>query len=99
MCPCREKPNAQTPPKVEQKSEQISVDGNGKLNSSCQLSELECTLPPNVTYMESIIFFPKDDLRPYVTVTTSNKELTGLLDTGSHVTAIGQNMYESGMYH
>lgn len=44
-------------------------------------------------YVESLIFFPEYDLRPHATTIANGNEITGLLDSGSHVTVIGQNQY------
>ncbi|RYE21940.1 MAG: hypothetical protein EOP45_08935, partial [Sphingobacteriaceae bacterium] len=52
-------------------------------------------IPPAVAYIESLIYFPKYDLRPHATVKVSDIDLSGLLDTGAHVTVMGQNLYES----
>lgn len=59
------------------------------------VNEMELVLPPQITFVESVIFFPMDDQRPYITAKTGNIELTGLVDTGSHATVIGQNLYEA----
>lgn len=82
---CPTKQNSQAQPSSVQSIET-------KENS---LNEIELVLPPSVVYVESVIFFPKDDQRPYLTVKTGNIELTGLIDTGSHATVIGQNLYEA----
>lgn len=49
---------------------------------------------PEFTFVESLIFFPNQDLRPHVTARVGDIELTGLIDTGSHATVIGKCLYE-----
>lgn len=50
---------------------------------------------PEFTFIESLIFFPKNDLRPHAITLVNGEYVNGLLDTGSHATVIGQNLYES----
>lgn len=45
--------------------------------------------------MVSLIYFSNNDLRPHATVEANGNHLSGLLDTGSHVTVVGQNLFES----
>lgn len=49
---------------------------------------------PAVAYVESLIYFPRHDLRPHATVLANKNSIEGLIDTGSHATVIGQNLYE-----
>lgn len=63
-----------------------------------QYPEMACTdapMPPFIAYVESLIYFPKRDLRPHASVIANENSLECLLDTGSHVTVIGQNLYEA----
>lgn len=56
---------------------------------------IDAPMPPFIAYVESLIYFPKRDLRPHTRVIANENSIEGLLDTGSHVTVIGQNLYES----
>lgn len=72
---------------------------NEQIKSNCSVTEIECKLPPSVTYVESLIFFPKEDIRPYTTATINDIKLTGLLDTGSNVTVIGKNFINNKLIY
>lgn len=95
VCPKRESAKTQPPTDRVESNESTPDNLTSKIPSNCQLSEIECALPPPIAYVKSLIFFPKEDQRPYTTATANDHELIGLLDTGSHVTVIGQNLYET----
>lgn len=93
-CPMRENNKVQFMSN-KQTNELSTEDTQDSVPNHCNLFALDYTLPPPVTFIHSVIFFPKDDTRPYATATVGDFELTGLLDTGAHATAIGQNHYEA----
>lgn len=66
---------------------------NEYIDYLCQISGLRES--SNVAYVESLIYFPKNDLRPHANVRVNGNSINGLLDTGSHVTVIGKNLYEA----
>lgn len=53
------------------------------------------SLLPEQIYVESLIYFPVHDPRPYAKAIANGIVLNGLLDTGAHATVIGRDMYES----
>lgn len=84
-------------PGFENRSNIISQQQPSELNSNSlkNLLETQRGEEPAYAYCESLIHFPRYDMRPHISATVGNTTLTGLLDTGSHVTVIGQNLYES----
>lgn len=95
-CPQRDtRPSITNSVSVQSQTETHTPRGSNTQNIETQVAALECALPPPVAYVRSVIFFPKDDPRPHATATVNNIELIGLLDTGSHVTVMGQNLYEA----
>lgn len=97
--PSESKPNVsakQSNIPIEMKVESMHVE-NTKTEQIDETSKTpsQSILPPPVSYVQSLISFPKSDWRPHVNVLANGNHLIGLLDTGSHVTVMGQNLFEA----
>lgn len=104
-CPLKTQLTKIDPPQIREESVETNGNRSEENKEICTLDNsspdvelnektfLSCI--PEFTFVESLIFFPKHDLRPHLMTVVNEKYINGLLDTGSHATVIGHNLYES----